>query len=1202
MHIRRISIQGFKTFKNLVVIENLSPNENVIIGSNGSGKSNLFEAIKFVVSEDYHNLSSEDRLSMIYQGSGTVISCFVELEFDSGINIRRTIGLKKDEFSVNGRVKGRNEVKLFLQSLGFPFEGNSYFIVPQGRITSLTNAKDVERLKLLKEVTGASIFEDKLNKSLRDMQESKVKRERIDSELGELDTRLKDLNEEKKHLVQCQLLTKEKKLLEYSIFDRNLVAINEIGNNLLIEYDENTSESQQLMQQVEESEEIISNLKGKMKTINNELKLIDALKTDELSDLQVEINDLEEKQQLLQSRIETMHANENEISALKTNISTKIQENEEKIEALQPDYDSYSTRQQEIQSNISSSKQRQTYLITKQGRYSKFKSQEEKDSWVKNQIFLLKKEQQELNKSIENLKIDVKKKQIFSLNKDIENNEVKLVEELGSQKESIEEEYAILQDEYYDIVDRRTECWREEQTTKKLQHNIQKELDSLTRRLHENMDRSTAMGLSNLPIIMQDLKLTSKHIIGKLGDLIQFGEKYKQCIETTAGNALFNIVVDTDHTASKIMEYMANKKMGRITFMPLNRIANFGDVTYPGNDEGEFIPLIKKIQFDKPVANCMKLIFARTLVVKELSTGVTLAKKYSLNAVTPDGDKVDGRGALTGGFNDIFGSIGSTEKTSKLDSLSNLKKKKEELKEVTESMMSLEKKLKELDDEAETMNTQLQNITLQKLAIKEEEALIKKEQLQRRFELSNFESELMQLNESADNFQHMISSLQVEIDILEKDLKQPFDKKLTDEEASELKEIIQSLQKNANELKTIDEEFKEKELAIEVIRQENEYNLKLQLNQLLEQELAANEKLASYKKKLAILSKKIERKTVREASIKLEVENSNKKFEFFLTEKDTNKELLNEIFEGQKETLDKLEDLQTKAEKLMTRITKNNNRFDFLTNKIVELGFIPEESLTQFANLSEDQLVEKLQNVTLKLSKFTNVNKRAGESFARFLIKKEELENKADELGESEKSIETLISSLKEQKIQAIECTFQKVAFFFEDIFTKIVPTGKGQLIINKKVQSEKELDSNDEVDNIYDGVAIQVSFNSKDNEQLFVDQLSGGQKTVCAIALILAIQSVNPAPFYLFDEVDAALDKEFRTSIAKVIHDLSHEGNKSTGFQFICTTFRRELLNQADKLFRVRFENKTSLVEEIDKVDAIQFVRGEKRQRISEI
>lgn len=1202
MYIKRISIQGFKTFKNLIVIENLSPNENVIIGSNGSGKSNLFEAIKFVISEDYHNLSSEDRLSMIYQGSGTVISCFVELEFDSGIKIRRTIGLKKDEFSVNDRVKGKSEVKLFLQRLGFPFEGNNYFIVPQGKITSLTNAKDVERLKLLKEVTGASVFEDKLNKSLRDMQESRVKRERIDSELGELNTRLNDLNEEKKHLVQCQLLTKEKKLLQFSLFEKNLAQINEIGNNLQVEYDENTSESQQLMQQVEESEDIISNFKGKMKTIKNELKLIDALKTDELSDLQLEINDLEEKQRLLQSRIKDTFAREKEISDFKANISTKIQENDVKIKSLQPDYDSYSTKQQEFQSEISSSKQRQTYLITKQGRYSKFRSQEEKDSWVKTQITSLKKEQEELNKSIANLKIDFKKKQISTLNKKIENNDFKLAEELGSQKESFEEEYAILQDEYYDIVDRRTECWREEQTTKNMQDNIQKELDSLTRQLNEKMDRPTALGLSNLPIIMQDLKLTSNHIIGKIGDLIHFSEKYKQCIETTAGNALFNVVVDTDQTASKIMEYMANKKMGRISFMPLNRIASVADVTYPGSDEGDFIPLIKKIQFDKNVANCMKLIFARTLVVKELSIGVVLAKKYGLNAVTPDGDKVDGRGALTGGFNDTFGSLGSSERTSKLDSLSNLKKKKEELKEVTDSLTSLEEKLKQLDNEAETMNTQLQEITLQKLAIKEEEALIKKDQLQIRFEISNFESELVQLNETADNLQNMINSLQIEISILEKDLKKPFDKKLTDEEAFELKEIIQSLQKNANELNKIDEELKEKELAIEVIRQENEYNLKLQLKQSLEQESVNNEKLANYKTKLAIVLKKLDKKTEKEANIKLEVENSNKKFELLLTQKDTNSELLNEIYEGQKETLDKLEELQTKAEKLMTRITKNNNRFDILTNKIVELGFIPEESLTQFANFSEDQLVEKLQKVTLKLSKFTNVNKRAGESFARFLNKKEELENKAAELGESEKSIETLIFSLKAQKVQAIESTFQKVAIFFEDIFTKIVPTGKGQLIINKKVQSENELDSNDAVDNIYDGVAIQVSFNSKDNEQLFVDQLSGGQKTVCAIALILAIQSVNPAPFYLFDEVDAALDKEFRTSIAKVIHDLSHEGNESTGFQFICTTFRRELLNQADKLFRVRFENKTSVVEEIGKVDAILFVRGEKRQRILEI
>ena len=86
-----------------------------------------------------------------------------------------------------------------------------------------------------------------------------------------------------------------------------------------------------------------------------------------------------------------------------------------------------------------------------------------------------------------------------------------------------------------------------------------------------------------------------------------------------------------------------------------------------------------------------------------------------------------------------------------------------------------------------------------------------------------------------------------------------------------------------------------------------------------------------------------------------------------------------------------------------------------------------------------------------------------------------------------------------------------------------------------------------DRGETVYTGVSISVSFNSKQNEQLHVEQLSGGQKTVCAIALILAIQMVDPASFYLFDEIDAALDKQYRTAVATMIKELS------TNAQFIC-------------------------------------------------
>ncbi|EGV65056.1 hypothetical protein CANTEDRAFT_113381 [Yamadazyma tenuis ATCC 10573] len=123
---------------------------------------------------------------------------------------------------------------------------------------------------------------------------------------------------------------------------------------------------------------------------------------------------------------------------------------------------------------------------------------------------------------------------------------------------------------------------------------------------------------------------------------------------------------------------------------------------------------------------------------------------------------------------------------------------------------------------------------------------------------------------------------------------------------------------------------------------------------------------------------------------------------------------------------------------------------------------------------------------------------------------------------------------------------------------------------------------------NDYVGVSISVSFNSKYDEQQRIEQLSGGQKSLCAIALILAIQNCDPAPFYLFDEIDANLDTQYRTSVASMIHALSDRA------QFICTTFRPEMLQVADKFYGVTFNNKVTTVSDITRNDATSFVEGQ--------
>lgn len=214
------------------------------------------------------------------------------------------------------------------------------------------------------------------------------------------------------------------------------------------------------------------------------------------------------------------------------------------------------------------------------------------------------------------------------------------------------------------------------------------------------------------------------------------------------------------------------------------------------------------------------------------------------------------------------------------------------------------------------------------------------------------------------------------------------------------------------------------------------------------------------------------------------------------------------------------------------------------------------------------------------------------------------------ELDDSQASIQELVEVLDQRKDEAIERTFKQVSKEFASIFERLVPAGRGRLVIQRKTDQrmredgESDDEARENVEN-YTGVGISVSFNSKHDEQQRIQQLSGGQKSLCALALVFAIQQCDPAPFYLFDEIDANLDAQYRTAVAQMLEEISTQQSEGDGEgedgegsgmsgQFICTTFRPEMLLVADKCYGVTFHNKTSKIDTVSRKEALQFVDGE--------
>lgn len=240
------------------------------------------------------------------------------------------------------------------------------------------------------------------------------------------------------------------------------------------------------------------------------------------------------------------------------------------------------------------------------------------------------------------------------------------------------------------------------------------------------------------------------------------------------------------------------------------------------------------------------------------------------------------------------------------------------------------------------------------------------------------------------------------------------------------------------------------------------------------------------------------------------------------------------------------------------------------------------------------QAIRRLHKVNDILKKYSHVNKKAFEQYANFTKQRETLTERREELDTSQKSIRELIDVLDQRKDEAIERTFKQVSREFANIFARLVPAGRGRLIIQRRSDQQARGDDDesgpDEREGVenYTGVGISVSFNSKHDEQQRIQQLSGGQKSLCALALVFAIQQCDPAPFYLFDEIDANLDAQYRTAVATLLQEIANNG------QFICTTFRPEMVQVADKCYGVSFNNKTSRIDVVDRTDALDFVEGQ--------
>lgn len=1236
MHIKRITIQGFKTYKNETIVANLSPHHNVVTGRNGSGKSNFFSAIRFVLSDDFSRLSSQDRKALLHESSTPTLFAYVEIVFDNSdrriptpadeVKVKRSIGFKKDDYSLNDQSMTRSEIMSHLSVAGFS-KSNPYYIVPQGRVAALTNAKDSERLQLLKEVAGAGVFETKLKDSQKEMNITAQKQDQIRSMLDDIDQRLNDLSIEREEYKQFDTLNRDRKMIEWTIRDREIKAIQhqieKIEDDDIAADDDDISK---IALQVQKREKVI---------VKSQKDLLHRQDTKKL--LQVEIDQMEkEKSQLVSSLanlkaqfsiLETESTHDSRITQnqLKS-IEVEIEGKKNLLSALTPKIKKLTSELMSVSNEIQLANEKQMSLISKKSQASEFQDQNERDQWIDLQIEKLQQSKSQKRAQLKRTMLQVR--EIASQIEELNVRKAQSTEpfsELDENIRVIDEQYLQLKAESRALVDKRSQKWREESRQNAL---IQQHTETLLRSeqdLHGSMDGSISKGIDLVNSIAEKLGQKDK-VYGCLGELITISEKYKTAAEVIAGNSLFHMVVANEQVAELIIKELTKNKGGRITFIPLNKI-HTANYTYPQGSS--FVPLYKKISpigdeaTKKALWPAVMHVFGKALVCMNLDVGSEVVREHNFDAITLDGDRIDRNGVLSGGFR--------SNKASKVEFLAEISKLKHQIAENKAEIDSIKDMIKSLDisiikknSEMNTKKTELEHLINSRSAIKNATNTIA-------IDLSRLVEEQSVHDKFTSELKLQLETIDARIEAFNKQRKTRFSQStLTEEENNELTTLIETIPILEKRKLGIQQQLDDLELeqstfnsliTEKLIPSYNDLSLRCsssihdtstyEIDDIKQQITALESKLLTLNSELQEYQSHVSETDVEIKSIQVEID---------------------ELDAKQAESIELFDELSKESDRGMVKKTRLRNIQREKEKIIGELGALPENTRLTYQDESTSSLTSKLASVNRELKSLSHVNKKALDQYRRFNDQKVDLEKKLEELDQSKESIEHLMKVLEKRKNEAIIRSFKTVSIGFAKVFEKLVPEGRGRLVImkkknvmpgntfslsqvppqattqsdddernddeedadeeNDKMNQEEEHDEHDNSDlemKSFVGVSISVSFNSKHNEQQRIKQLSGGQKTLCALALIFAIQKADPAPFYLFDEIDANLDTQYRTAVANLVHELSRDA------QFICTTFRPEQLKVCDKFYGVMFKNKTSTISEIDQETALGFVESVK-------
>jgi len=1171
MYLKKVEIQGFKSFAEKTEVV-FNDRVTAIVGPNGSGKSNIADAIRWVLGEQsVKNLRGTRMEDIIFSGTEkrkalgysevTIVfdnsSGRIPIDYREVAVTRRMFRSGESEYYINKNSCRLKDIRELFMDTGVGKEG--YSIIGQGKIDEILSNKPEDRRNIFEEAAGIVKYKSKKQEALRKLERTQANLTRIGDLLHEIKNQKENLQSEAEKAKEFQKLYGQLRKLDSSL---SVYEVSRLKNKLE-EADDKKAELENeksviegdglqveegystLKTRIEELEKIIEEKRTlKMESIqefersNNRVKILEEREVHlkkEVERLNEEIRKGKELLQAGDTRIDSSALEidrlSNEATLLKNLLDDKIAEKEELDNRISNLEDGISARKNKLMGLYSS-------LSDKKSENNTILSFEES---IKGRLDILTEDENTISSKCQKLKaeLDRKTKELGQLTEAKETKEeelLKIESELSKLRTSISSEQVRLQE-------------------------LEKELDSSisSQKLHRNMEKEYEGYYNSVKSLIKAVGTNDtlgEGFIGTVADLFTVDKKYMKAVEVALGSSIQNIVVENDQSARRMIDYLKSQKKGRATFLPLNTVTGW-EVSIPDNDRNEFglIGSANTVLKNDPKYNKVFInLLGRTIIANSLEEAINYSKKtgFKSRIVTVDGEIINPGGSLTGG-------------STKNQSISILNRK--------QTLADLEINIKKLRD----------RIEIKKVSIKESELefdgrLITKGDLAD--EMSSLMTRITSIEKEIDNTQYQYeiqiqsaASKRTEIEGLKDELREldlrktqlNLEQKTLKEDHGNLEDEIAGLQTNYDENKKIkailDNEIYETRIKLNSLEKSlGSYKERIQENELT---IAETRELIQFKEaELQRLQKEISENILEKKGLQEYIQRQSTSEEEeagVLRDKVREKETLMKEFYQLQDRLRELTKRQTAVERELNKLEIDQAKAQLQIENILEkLENDYEITLAEAEKLYseiEDIRGTKKTITQLKqgIKELGNVNISSIEEYENVLERFEFLNKQVIDLNGAKEDIESVVKDMEKKMRVQFRKSFQEINERFSETFAVLFKGGKARL----------EIDDGDDI--LTAGIEIMAQPPGKKLQSLTL--LSGGEKSLTAVALLFAILKTRPSPFCILDEIDAALDE------ANISRYTSYLNSLEDNTQFVLITHRKTTMEIADVLYGVTME-----------------------------